>query len=195
MEQNNHLAVLAESLQVAKNDEVTNVTNLPILMANYGGDTIPVTVTFHQQRQKPIREKSGINGKRGEVIDYVNEERIKPIRFLCSNPDELRQRIGEALNELHDVLNGTKRNPFLKSTALHCTFKIAGYVISTAMIDEGGVKLRKCYHKGEFSEVNFHREFCRPLFNQLKKAEKMAKGLPLSISQGIIEAIGLNKKS
>lgn len=198
MEQNNKLAAMQQNLQVAESDKVTNVNGLPQVLPTYSTDGIPVTVSFHQQRMKPIFDKGTVyyegkkkKRKRGAIIDHVKDERRKDLKYICSNAGELRVKIGEALNEFLDCFIGVRSNPFLKSVAVQVTFKLGEFVLSTSMLDEGGIKIQKCFYKGEFRENLFSAKFCRPLFKQLQKVEQLAKGRPVTVSDSILQAIGL----
>lgn len=165
------------------------------------GSKVIETVTEQQERtingRKVIAYVPVFTGKMKQVkkrfkVGELTDNREMDLYFECSNGKELRNKIGEAFNELAKRL-AAKSHPFTRET-LNVTLKVDGKVISTKCLLYGGIKLSKVFFKGNFKPELFHENLCKPLFQQLQDVERGANNKPLEVSDEILSAVGLTKK-
>lgn len=112
----------------------------------------------------------------------------KTICFMASDGNDFRKKLGEGLNEFRQYLEGGGKVA-AKSKPLHLTLKVNGAIISTTSLQDGGVKLSKCFEKSIFSTSLFASEFCKPIFKQLKKVAELNSGKPAKVDGLILSAL------
>lgn len=146
----------------------------------------------------PVYEGTEKVKVRVETGQELNDERRYDVRFICKDASELRQEIGEALNEFYGILETgegtTKQERFARSQKLHMSFNFGGKLLSTKFLSYGGIKLSKVFEKGTLKRELFAANLCKPVFEQLKKVASGEANKGIEIDDTILTALNFTKK-
>jgi hypothetical protein len=136
MNTNNNDVAKATSLQLAKVNAIpeSNLKAIEPKLSNYGGEEIPVTVTFHQEFRTEIKE-TGVMKVPEIATDESGEPILEPLTKKLSNgktvtvyvPKEtgkqIDKRVRFSIGEFRDELR-MKEFPFLCSNAADLRYEV-----------------------------------------------------------------------